>query len=58
MVDAAADLRDLKAPPNNKLEALKRDRVGQHSIRVSQTWRVCFIFEKGDAYEVELVNYH
>jgi toxin HigB-1 len=59
MVHAAKALHDLKAPPSNKLEALKKDRKGQHSIRVSQVVRVCFKWHEGNAYDVEIVmNYH
>ena len=58
MVHAASVLSDLKIPPNNQLEKLSKDRKGQHSIRINDQWRVCFRFEKGDAYEVEIVDYH
>ena len=58
MVHAASVLSDLKIPPQNKLEKLSKDRKGQHSIRINDQWRVCFRFEKGDAYEVEIVDYH
>lgn len=58
MVNAASVLRDLKIPPNNQLEKLSKDRKGQHSIRINDQWRVCFRFVKGDAYEVEIVDYH
>jgi proteic killer suppression protein len=51
-------LGDLKAPPGNQLEALKGDRRGQHSIRINDQWRVCFIWRSGDAHEVEIVDYH
>lgn len=51
-------LEDLKAPPGNPLEALKGDRRGQHSIRINDQWRVCFTWKSGDAYEVEIVDYH
>lgn len=51
-------LEDLKAPPGNHLEALKGDRKGQHSIRINDQWRVCFIWKSGDAHEVEIVDYH
>ena len=56
--DAASTLRDLRVPPANRLEALRGDRVGQHSIRVNRRWRVCFRWEDGDASEVEIVDYH
>ena len=58
MVNAATSLHDLKSPPNNKLEALKEDRAGQHAIRINDQYRVCFRWSEGDAYEVEIVNYH
>jgi proteic killer suppression protein len=58
MVNAASVLSDLKIPPNNQLEKLSKDRKGQHSIRINDQWRVCFRFVKGDAYEVEIVDYH
>ena len=57
-VDAAEALDDLRRPPGNRLEKLKKDRVGQHSIRVNDQWRVCFRWRDGDAFEVELVDYH
>ena len=57
-VDAAAKLSDLESPPSNRLEALRGDRKGQFSIRVNQQWRICFVWTDGDAYEVELVDYH
>lgn len=58
MVNAASVLSDLKIPPNNQLEKLSKDRKGQHAIRINDQWRVCFRFEKGDAYEVEIIDYH
>jgi len=57
-LDAATVLEDLRVPPSNRLEALKHDRKGQWSIRINDQWRVCFRFEKGDAYGVEIVDYH
>jgi toxin HigB-1 len=51
-------LADLKAPPGNQLEALKGDRRGQHSIRINDQWRICFIWKNGDAHDVEIVDYH
>ena len=56
-LDRAAHLRDLAAPPANHLEALHRDREGQHSIRINDQWRICFIWRNGDAYNVEIVDY-
>jgi proteic killer suppression protein len=58
MVHAAARLSDLKAPPNNKLEKLRRDRKGQHSIRINDQYRICFIWRDGDAHRVEITDYH
>jgi proteic killer suppression protein len=48
----------LKVPPSNQLEALKGDRNGQHSIRINQQWRLCFVWKDGDAFDVEIVDYH
>jgi len=58
MLDAACDLRDLKIPLSNSLEALKRDREGQWSIRINKQWRVCFVWADNNAYDVEIVDYH
>jgi proteic killer suppression protein len=58
MLDAAVGLEDLKVPPNNQLEALRGDRKGQHSIRINQQWRICFVWRAGSAHEVEIVDYH
>lgn len=57
-LSSAVDLRDLRAPPANRLEALKGDRKGQHSIRVSDQWRIVFRWEGDNAYDVELTDYH
>jgi proteic killer suppression protein len=54
----AKSLSDLRVPPGNRLEALKGDRAGQHSIRINDQWRVCFIWKDGDARRVEIVDYH
>jgi proteic killer suppression protein len=54
----ARTLRDLLAPPGNRLEALKGGRAGQHSIRVNDQWRICFIWHDGNAERVEIVDYH
>jgi len=51
-------LQDLNAPPGNRLEALKGDRRGQHSIRINDQWRICFTWKDGDAHDVEIVDYH
>ena len=58
MLHNAVDLNDLRIPPGNRLEALSGDRDGQHSIRINGQWRICFIWDDGDAYEVEIVDYH
>lgn len=58
MLDAATSLDDLRIPPANRLEKLKGPRAGQHSIRINRQWRVCFVWKDGDAYEVEIVDYH
>jgi proteic killer suppression protein len=55
---AAKQLSDLTKPPGNRLEALKGDRAGQYSIRINDQWRLCFQWKAGDAYEVEIVDYH
>jgi proteic killer suppression protein len=55
---AAASLHDLRSPPGNRLEALRGDRAGQHSIRINDQWRICFPWENGDAFDVEIVDYH
>ena len=57
-VDAAEALDDLRRPPGNRLEKLRKDRDGQHSIRVNDQWRVCFRWRDGAAYDVEIVDYH
>jgi proteic killer suppression protein len=54
----AQDLQDLLAPPGNRLEKLAGDRVGQHSIRINDQWRICFTWQQGHAREVEIVDYH
>jgi len=58
LLHRAKTLSDLAALPGNRLEALKRDRIGQHSIRINDQWRICFVWQEGDAYEVEIVDYH
>ncbi|MGH8765521.1 MAG: type II toxin-antitoxin system RelE/ParE family toxin [Burkholderiales bacterium] len=57
-LNAATRLDDLRVPPSNRLEALKRERSGQWSIRINDQWRICFRFENGDAIDVEIVDYH
>jgi toxin HigB-1 len=54
----ARNLQDLMQPPGNRLESLKGDRQGQHSIRINDQWRICFKWIDGDAYEIEIVDYH
>ena len=54
----AQSLTDLRVPPSNRLEKLKGDRSGQYSIRITDTWRICFEWQGGDAYGVEIVDYH
>jgi proteic killer suppression protein len=58
MIDAAADLRDLRIPPSNHLEKLQHDRAGQHSIRVNDQWRLCFTWTPEGAKGVEFCDYH
>ena len=58
MIDAAGRLADLRAPPGNRLEALRGGRRGQHSIRVNDRWRICFVWRDGEAWDVEVVDYH
>lgn len=57
-LDDAEDLQDLLAPPGNRLEKLKGDRAGQHSIRINDQWRICFTWSGNNAKEVEIVDYH
>ena len=57
-IDPANRLEDLKVPPSNRLHALKGNRKGQHAISVNDQWRICFRFEDGDAYDVEVTDYH
>jgi proteic killer suppression protein len=52
------ELRDMRVPPGNRLEALKGDRAGQYSIRINDQWRICFRWHEGNAYDVEIVDYH
>ena len=56
--DIATSLDDLKVPPSNNLHALKGDRAGQHAISINDQWRICFRFHAGDAYDVEITDYH
>ncbi len=57
-LNATTELASLRIPPGNQLEALKGDRKGQHSIRVNDQWRVCFVWREDGAYQVEIVDYH
>lgn len=58
VLDAGESLEDLRSPPGNRLEKLRGDRKGQHSIRINDHWRICFTWADGDAYHVEIVDYH
>ena len=58
LLHAATELRQMTVPPGNRLEALRADRQGQHSIRVNDQWRICFRWLAGNAHEVEIVDYH
>jgi toxin HigB-1 len=58
LLDASEKLEDLRIPPGNRLEKLTGNRQRQHSIRINDQWRICFRWSEGDAYEVEIVDYH
>ena len=58
ILNNARDLNDLRVPPGNRLKTLSGDRAGQHSIRINDQWRICFVWSDGDAYQVEIVDYH
>lgn len=58
MLSNAQSINDLRSPPANRLEKLAADRTGQYSIRINDAWRICFIWRDGDAYAVEIVDYH
>lgn len=58
MLEAAHVLNDLRVPPANRLERLGRDRLGQHSIRINDQYRICFVWKEDGAHEVEIVDYH
>lgn len=58
MLNAAAELRDLSAVPGHRLETLHGNREGQHSIRINDQWRICFVWRNGDTYDVEITDYH
>ena len=58
LLNQAKVLNDLRVPPGNRLEALKADRQGQHSIRINDQWRICFVWREGGPMDVEIVDYH
>lgn len=58
MLNDAKELRDLAAAPGNRLESLRGQREGQHSIRINDQWRICFVWRGGDAYDVEITKYY
>ena len=58
MINNSLSLSDLRVPPANRLEKLKGSRAGQYSIRINDQWRICFVWENGDALNVEIVDYH
>jgi proteic killer suppression protein len=58
LLDAAVSLDDLRVPPGNRLETLRGDRIGQHSIRINDQWRICFRWRGGNVEDVEIVDYH
>jgi proteic killer suppression protein len=58
MINNAKNINDLRIPPANRLEKLSGDREGQYSIRINEQWRICFIWRNGEAYEVEIIDYH
>ncbi|MBI3734209.1 MAG: type II toxin-antitoxin system RelE/ParE family toxin [Chloroflexi bacterium] len=58
VLNAARTLQDLRVPPSNRLEKLSGKRQGQHSIRINEQWRICFVWKGSDAYDVEIVDYH
>jgi proteic killer suppression protein len=58
MLDSAKEIADLKSPPGNRLEGLKGDRKGVWSIRINDQWRICFRYDRGDVFDVEIVDYH
>ena len=58
ILSRSIDINDLKVPPGNRLEALKGERRGQHSIRINDQYRICFVWKDNDAHDVEIVDYH
>jgi len=57
-IEASINLNELRTPPGNRLESLKGDRIGQHSIRINDQYRICFVWKDDGAYEVEITDYH
>jgi proteic killer suppression protein len=57
-IEAAVNLSNLRVPPGNRLEPLKRDRIGQHSVRINDQYRICFVWKEDGAHEVEITDYH
>ncbi len=57
-LDASSLLEDLRIPPGNRLESLKGGRLGHYSIRINDQWRICFVWQDGNAYDVEIIDYH
>ncbi len=58
VLNQAIDVNDLRVPPGNRLEQLRGDRAGQHSIRINDQWRICFRWHEGNAHDVEIIDYH
>jgi len=58
MLNRSSSVEDLRVPPGNRLEALSGSRKGQHSIRINEQWRICFVWRNDGAYDVEIVDYH
>lgn len=58
MVNRSSSVEDLRVPPGNRLEALSGNRKGQHSVRINDQWRICFVWRNGGAHDVEIVDYH
>jgi proteic killer suppression protein len=58
LLHAAESIQDLRVPPGNRLEKLRGDREGQHSLRINERWRICLVWRDGDAYTVQIVDYH
>jgi len=58
ILSAAGEINSLRIPPSNRLEKLEGERSGQHSIRINDQWRICFVWKSGDAFDVEITDYH